>query len=153
MVSSAADNVDSSYQLFITLGILIAECINYGTEARPNPQSWRIPMGISFLWSSILGIGIILMPEAPRYAYRKGNVNAAKRTMTRLHGVPANHVAVVKELGEIKKKLDAERAEGPVPWYEFFTGPSMAYRTILGVTLQALQQLTGANFFFYYGTR
>ena len=28
----------------------------------------------------------------------------------------------------------------------------MAYRTILGVVLQALQQLTGANFFFYYGT-
>lgn len=28
----------------------------------------------------------------------------------------------------------------------------MAYRTILGVVLQALQQLTGANFSFYYGT-
>lgn len=28
----------------------------------------------------------------------------------------------------------------------------MAYRTILGVTIQALQQLAGANFFFYYGT-
>lgn len=28
----------------------------------------------------------------------------------------------------------------------------MAYRTILGVTIQALQQLTGANFFFHYGT-
>ncbi|OTA20007.1 Low-affinity glucose transporter [Hortaea werneckii EXF-2000] len=28
----------------------------------------------------------------------------------------------------------------------------MAYRTLLGITLQALQQLTGANFFFYYGT-
>ncbi len=28
----------------------------------------------------------------------------------------------------------------------------MAYRTILGMVLQAGQQLTGANFFFYYGT-
>lgn len=27
----------------------------------------------------------------------------------------------------------------------------MLYRTVLGMTLQALQQLTGANFFFYYG--
>lgn len=110
-------------------------------------------MGIGFLWSSILGIGIILMPETPRYAYRKGNVDAATRTMTRLHGVSANHIAIAKELGEMKKKLDAERAEGSVPWHEVFTGPRMAYRTILGVTLQALQQLTGANFFFYYGTR
>ena len=28
----------------------------------------------------------------------------------------------------------------------------MMYRVLLGVSMQALQQLTGANFFFYYGT-
>lgn len=28
----------------------------------------------------------------------------------------------------------------------------MLYRIALGVSLQALQQLTGANYFFYYGT-
>ena len=110
-------------------------------------------MGIGFLWSLILGFGILLMPEAPRYAYRKGDVDAAKRTMTRLHGVSENHVVVAKELREIQEKLDAEQEEGRVPWYEVFTGPRMAYRTVLGVSLQALQQLTGANFFFYYGTR
>ncbi|TKA83462.1 hypothetical protein B0A55_00579 [Friedmanniomyces simplex] len=54
---------------------------------------------------------------------------------------------------EIKEKLDAENAGGGKhKWYEAFTGPRMAYRTSLGVALQALQQLTGANFFFYYGT-
>lgn len=110
-------------------------------------------MGIGFLWSSILGIGIIFMPEAPRYAYRKGDVDAAKRTMAQLHGVSDYHIVVSKELGEIQDKLDAERAEGPIAWYEIFTGPRIAYRTILGISLQVLQQLTGANFFFYYGTR
>ncbi len=110
-------------------------------------------MGIGFVWSCILGFGIIFMPEAPRYAYRKGNVDAAKRTMARLHGVSHDHIVIAKELQEIQDKLDAERAHGSVPWYEVFTGPKMAYRTLLGMTLQALQQLTGANFFFYYGTR
>lgn len=28
----------------------------------------------------------------------------------------------------------------------------MAYRIALGMTLQMFQQLTGANYFFYYGT-
>jgi len=36
--------------------------------------------------------------------------------------------------------------------YEVFTGPRMKYRLLLGIALQAIQQLTGANFFFYYGT-
>jgi hypothetical protein len=35
-----------------------------------------------------------------------------------------------------KEKLDVERAGGGKhPWYEIFTGPRMAYRTLLGITL------------------
>jgi len=57
---------------------------------------------------------------------------------------------VQREISEIKAKHAAEAASKS--WLEMFTGPRMAYRTILGMVLQALQQLTGANFFFYYGT-
>ena len=37
-------------------------------------------------------------------------------------------------------------------WYNMFFAPRMAYRIALGMGLQILQQLTGANYFFYYGT-
>jgi Sugar (and other) transporter len=37
-------------------------------------------------------------------------------------------------------------------WWEAFTAPRMLYRIALGMSLQSLQQLTGANYFFYYGT-
>ncbi|GFF95311.1 LOW QUALITY PROTEIN: sugar transporter [Aspergillus lentulus] len=33
-----------------------------------------------------------------------------------------------------------------------FQGPRMPYGIFLGIVLQAFQQLTGANYFFYYGT-
>jgi hypothetical protein len=33
-----------------------------------------------------------------------------------------------------------------------FKAPRMAYRIFLGMALQMFQQLTGANYFFYYGT-
>jgi len=33
-----------------------------------------------------------------------------------------------------------------------FSAPRMGYRILLGVVLQMFQQLTGANYFFYYGT-
>merc|ERR1711964_913439 len=35
---------------------------------------------------------------------------------------------------------------------EVFKGKRMMYRILLGVGIQAFQQLTGANYFFYYGT-
>jgi SP family sugar:H+ symporter-like MFS transporter len=69
-----------------------------------------------------------------------------------LNGVGPYSRLIDSEIAEIEEKIQAERAGGHHPWYEIFTGPRMLYRTILGMTLQAGQQLTGANFFFYYGT-
>ena len=143
----------SCYQLFITLGIFIAYCINYGTKSHINPSSWRIPMGVGFIWSVIMAIGIMFLRESPRWEYRKGKIESARTTIAKSYGVPENHWEVDREIREIKAKLDAENAGGGKhPWYEVFTGPRMMYRVLLGVSMQALQQLTGANFFFYYGT-
>jgi SP family sugar:H+ symporter-like MFS transporter len=47
------------YQLFITLGILLASLINLGTKNFTySSASWRITIGIGLLWPLILGIGI-----------------------------------------------------------------------------------------------
>jgi len=142
----------STYQLFITLGIFVANCINFGTEKRTNTASWRIPMGISFLWVLILGVGIIFFPESPRYDYRHGRIEQASKTMAKLYGVSGNHKVVVEELAEIREKHEEDLRHKDQKWYELFTAPRMAYRISVGVALQALQQLTGANYFFYYGT-
>ena len=142
----------STYQLFITAGIFTADAINFGTEARLNSGSWRIPMGVGFIWPLILGVGILFFPESPRFAFRKGRVEEARMTMAKFYGVSENHREVQREIREIKEKHDLELSLGKRPWIELITGPRMAYRTILGIVLQALQQLTGANFFFYYGT-
>jgi SP family sugar:H+ symporter-like MFS transporter len=159
----------STYQLFITLGIWTAEMINYGTHNMSNSASWRIPNGLSFLWSLILGAGILMLPESPRYAYRKGREDEARRTIARLAGLDVNAASVNQQIDDIRAKLEEERAGATTSWYEIFTGPRMLYRTLLGITLQvslldaaycapltnrgqAGQQLTGANFFFYYGT-
>jgi len=150
------DALISTYQLFITLGIFLAACINFGmNEDYPNePVSWRLPIGIGFIWIAILGVGILFFPETPRYDYRKGKKERAAQTMTKLYGAPPNHYSVHVELEEIKAKLEAETSTaGPVTeWYRMFFAPSMAYRIALGMSLQTAQQLTGANYFFYYGT-
>jgi len=96
----------------------------------------------------------LLFPETPRYAYRKGRTEEAKATMTKVYGAPPNHYSVAMELEEIEAKLRAEsNMRSPLAeWYNMFFAPRMAYRIALGMGLQMLQQLTGANYFFYYGT-
>jgi SP family sugar:H+ symporter-like MFS transporter len=143
----------ASYQLMITLGIWTAYMVNFGTSASYNNSAqWRIPNGLSALWAIILGTTILALPESPRFAYRKGRIDEARRNMARLNGVEENAQLIDAEIAEIQEKLEAESAGGDHPWYEAFTGPRMMYRVMLGMILQAGQQLTGANYFFYYGT-
>ncbi|RVX73803.1 hypothetical protein B0A52_02693 [Exophiala mesophila] len=140
------------YQLFITIGILLAYLINFGTETLSGTASWRVPLGLSFLWALILGLGILCFPETPRHQFRFGEVDAATESIAKFYGVSTKHKVVAKQLAEMQYKLQLEREEGESSITEVFTGPRMLYRTLLGICIQALQQLTGANYFFYYGT-
>lgn len=137
----------STYQLFITFGIWTSYMVDWGTKDMSSSASWRIPNGLGFLWSLFLGLGILVLPESPRHAYRNGKVDEARNTIARLAGVDPQHRSVHDQITEIRVKLDQDNASGKANWYEIFTGPKMLHRTLLGIVLQAGQQLTGANFF------
>ncbi|KAM0466832.1 hypothetical protein ACHAPV_000341 [Trichoderma viride] len=146
-----------AYQLFITMGIWLAACFNYGTVKHQanNSGSWRIVIGLGWLWVIGLGIGILAFPETPRFDFRHGKEERAKQTICRVFGATENHWAVHTQITEIERKLRGEDQIKHGPVKEFITmwkAPRMAYRIALGMTLQMLQQLTGANYFFYYGT-
>lgn len=142
----------STYQLFVTLGIWTSNMVNYGTESIDNSSSWRIPNGLGFAWALILGGGILLLPESPRFAFRRGKEDEARRTIAKLAGVAPDAESVNIQIDEIREKVEEEKQGSDTKWYEIFTGPRMLYRLFLGILLQSGQQLTGANFFFYYGT-
>jgi len=109
-------------------------------------------MGITYVWAIILGCGIAFFPESPRYDYRHGKVEKATATISKMYGIPRNHRALKLELDEIHEKYQIEVEAGQITWAHLFRAPRMTYRVAVGVALQALQQLTGANYFFYYGT-
>lgn len=146
-----------TYQLFITLGIFLAACFNYGTytHQRHSTASWRIVLGIGWAYLLILGIGILLFPETPRFAYSRGRRDEARETLCRVYGAPPNHYSIHIQMEEIEAKFISENVVkgGPIQeMISMFRAPRVAYRVALGMTLQMFQQLTGANYFFYYGT-
>ncbi|OAK95394.1 siderophore iron transporter mirC, partial [Phaeosphaeriaceae sp. SRC1lsM3a] len=146
----------STYQLMITFGIFLAAVFNYAAERHQSGKkaSWQITMGLTFVWAVILLVGILFFPETPRYDFRHGKVDKATKTMTNVYGVPENHYSIQMELEEMRTKLAAEETMGnPIQeWINMWKAPKMAYRLAIGMGLQMFQQLTGANYFFYYGT-
>ncbi|KAJ5730828.1 uncharacterized protein N7483_005336 [Penicillium malachiteum] len=140
----------SCYQLFVTLGIFLAYCINLGTNNLTGTAQWRITLGLTFLFSLFLGGGMAMFPESPRYEFRHGKVDSCQQTLAKLYGIPENHVRILEEMDEIREQFEVE--SGDQKWSEFITAPRMLYRICLGMGLQTLQQLSGSNYFFYYGT-
>jgi MFS transporter, SP family, sugar:H+ symporter len=54
----------STYQLFITMGILTSYCINLGTsQVQQQSGSWRAALAISYLWAGVLAIGYLILKE------------------------------------------------------------------------------------------
>ena len=159
----------SGYQFCITIGLLLAACVNYAVQDRGDSGEYRIPIGIQFAWGLILGTGIACLPDSPRYFVKRGRPDEAKKALMKIRGVhptspDAAHLRslVEFELAEIIANEEYERELIPAGgwlagWMNCFKGSlfqsnSNLRKTILGTSLQMMQQWTGVNFIFYYST-
>lgn len=133
--------------------MLLAAVVNNATKDRDDSGSYRIPIAVQFAWSLILLLGMIILPETPRYLIRAGKIDKAARALGRIRRLPEDHPAVIEEIHEIKANHDYEmKLGGQSSYLDCFRSPVLK-RQFTGCALQALQQLTGINFIFYYGTR
>ncbi|KAL4865828.1 hypothetical protein BDV12DRAFT_145146 [Aspergillus spectabilis] len=152
----------SGYQFCVTIGLMTASCVDYGTENRTDSGSYRIPIALQLLWAIILAVGLFLLPESPRYFVRKGELAKAAEVLARVRGQPQDSHYVKEELAEIVANNEYELQLIPqggyfASWMNCFRGSiwspnSNLRRTVLGTSLQMMQQWTGVNFVFYFGT-
>jgi MFS family permease len=151
----------AGYQFCITIGILLANCVVYATQNRLDTGSYRIPIAIQFLWAIILGFGLFFLPESPRYFVKRGKIDSAAKALCSVRGQPIESEYIQDELAEIIANHEYELSVVPQgsylsSWANCFkgglsNGSSNLRRTLMGIGLQMMQQLTGINFIFYYG--
>ncbi|KAI1201121.1 general substrate transporter [Nemania serpens] len=152
----------SGYQFFITIGLLLASAIDYATQNRTDSGSYRIPISIQMVWALILAGGLSLLPESPRFYVRKGELERAADSLSRLRGQDITSDFIKYELAEIVANHEHESSLLPGSGYwstwricvrgSLKDGSSNLRRTILGTSLQMFSQWTGVNFVFYFGT-
>ncbi|TQS38220.1 hypothetical protein Golomagni_01281 [Golovinomyces magnicellulatus] len=150
-----------SYQLAITIGLLLAAVVDNASKDRNDSGSYRIPIGIQFAWAIILMTGMFLLPETPRYLIRVGKTKQAARALSKLRRLSVEHSSIREELEEISQIYAHEVSLGKASYSDCVKG-GIAKRLLTGCLLQGLQQLTGTyqcyfsssiNFIFYYGTQ
>lgn len=107
-----------------------------------------------------VGIGNrIWLPSLVNYVFRwlaaHDRMEEAQLSLARSRGIPKeeakSHYIIIREVEEIKASVQYEK-QIHGGWVDCFRPQNKTlYRTLLGMSLQSLQQLTGANYFFYYG--
>ncbi|KAI4102571.1 MAG: hypothetical protein LQ339_004588 [Xanthoria mediterranea] len=139
------------YQLAITIGLLIAAVVDNATKDRNDTGSYRIPIAVQFAWAIIMVVGMLILPDTPRYWIKVGKHAKAAKALSRLRRLDVDHPALVEELAEVRANHEYEMSLGKASYLDIVKG-TVGKRLATGCLLQGLQQLTGVNFIFYYGT-
>ncbi|KAI0706643.1 general substrate transporter [Earliella scabrosa] len=140
----------SLQQWSITWGILIQYFIQFGCSYIDGLASWRIPWGLQMIPGMILGTGMLLLPESPRWLIDHDRESEALEILADLHGKgDPNNELVQLEFHEIKDQVRFERTEGAKSYLDLLR-PGIFRRVTLGASLQMWSQLSGMNIMMYY---
>lgn len=138
-------------QLMITLGIVLAYVANYSLE--DVTHSWRWMFGLAAVPAVLFGLGMVAMPESPRWLALRGHTDRALAVFTRLRG-PGDPAAVEAELAEaIAGAGDTEKSAPGRGRWKALTARSVRPAIIAGVGLQLLGQASGVNTVIYYAPK
>lgn len=139
------------YQLFETMGAMIAFWINYGSLLHlKGNESWQVPLAMQILPAFLLFAGMLLCNESPRFLAKQDNWEKAASVLSHVRKLPQDHPYVQAELLEMQAQLDEERAKvgGSGFWSlqkEMWTVPGNRKRALISIGLMVCQQMTGTN--------
>ncbi|KAF2146382.1 uncharacterized protein K452DRAFT_341028 [Aplosporella prunicola CBS 121167] len=136
-------------QLAIEWGILIMYFAGYGCSFIDGTASFRTAWGIQFIPCVFLMVGLPFLPESPRWFAKVDRTEEAIHTLAKIQaGGRTDDPLVLAEFQEIMTVLAAERASQS-GWKKFIY-KGMWKRTMAGFSVQAWQQMSGANVMTYY---
>ena len=135
--------VNILFQLFVTIGILVANLVNFGTSTL-HPYGWRASLGIAGVPAGILFIGSIVITETPASLIERGKDKAGKEALKKIRGVDdvdAEYESIVMACEKAKTEKH--------PFKKLMKSSSMP-PLIIGILMQVFQQFTGINAIMFY---
>ncbi|MGO4504133.1 MULTISPECIES: sugar porter family MFS transporter [unclassified Dyella] len=133
----------STYQLMITIGILVAFLSD---TALSYNGAWRWMLGIIAIPGVLFLLGVMFLPDSPRWLMMRGRRDEAIEVLQRLRG---DSVVVAREAADIEEQLKTPQRG----WHLFKDNRNFRRSVWLGVLLQLMQQFTGMNVVMYYAPR
>ena len=150
----------SFYQLFITIGFLLAYLVNYlilkgaaldsadpALGARMfNNEYWRGMLGCETIPDLLFLVVIFFIPESPRWLIVKGQDGRAAGILQRIYGSEA---AASEGMAATKASI---AGEVKTEW-KVLLEPGILFAVLIGSAIAILGQFMGVNAVLYYGPK
>ncbi|CAN6725748.1 unnamed protein product [Malus baccata var. baccata] len=136
--------LNMGFQMAITIGILVAGLVNFGTAKIKGGFGWRISLALAAVPSLLMTIAAIFLPDTPNSILERGHPEKAKKMLKKIRGT--NNVD-----DEFQDLLDATEAAKKVDnqWTNI-TQPRYRPQLVICFLIPFFQQLTGINVIMFY---
>ncbi|KAK8984449.1 hypothetical protein V6N11_047672 [Hibiscus sabdariffa] len=132
------------FQLSITIGILIANVLNYFFAKIKGGWGWRLSLGGAMVPALIITIGSLVLPETPNSMIERGQTEEARAKLKRIRGVED----VDQEFTDLVAASDASKLVEH-PWRNLLQRKYRPHLT-MAISIPFFQQLTGINVIMFY---
>ncbi|MCA0971468.1 sugar porter family MFS transporter [Halobacillus litoralis] len=130
--------LSSLNQLMITIGIVLAYLVNY---AFTPIEGWRWMLGLAAAPALILMVGVLFMPESPKWLLKQNREKEARKVM----GLTRDKKDIDGEIEQMKK-IEAQKEST----WEVLTAKWVRPMLIVGSGIAIFQQFIGINAVIYY---
>ncbi|MCK9614237.1 MAG: MFS transporter, partial [Candidatus Omnitrophica bacterium] len=132
--AKARGSLVSLNQLMITCGIVVSYLVDYMLTLGKN--EWRWMFGLGAIPATILLIGMIYLPETPRWLISRGLIDKAKDVLCR--------TGSADNIDNEIKNISSSISDKVCCWSEVFA-PWVRPALFVGIALAFFQQATGIN--------
>ena len=137
-------------ELMIVTGQLMAFTFNAGiaNALGDSGHVWRYMLVVATLPAVVLWLGMLVMPESPRWLASKGRFSDALDVLRQVRSAQRAE----EELAEVKRLAQEDKKSQTGGWSDLAV-PWIRKLVLVGIGIAIVQQVSGVNTIMYYGTQ
>ncbi|CAG7986988.1 unnamed protein product [Penicillium salamii] len=143
--------------IFLVGGCAVAYWVDFGFTHLDNQFSWRFPLALQSAIAAVSGVGMVMLPDTPRWYYVRGRLDEADEILSRLHDRPILDADVQNMRNSIMSSLRFETEEtSKLNLLDLFWDRSklrVGRRLRIAFLILSVQQMMGINIAVYYSVK
>jgi MFS family permease len=134
------------FQLAITIGIFIANLVNYLTPKIAGNQAWRYSLGGATIPAALICLSALKLDDTPNSLLEQGKAEKAREILRKIRGL--NDKEIESEFQDLVTASEAAK-QVEHPWTRILKRQYRPQLT-MAVAIPFFQQLTGMNVVMFY---